>query len=121
MALDLSRLLACQREREEKRKDYCEELREKEPVVGESSSWILLCDRHSTIEVVDGCGSHHRITSCFRDGELTHTQSLSLWLYSRAPLSFLIVVVVVVGELCITVEVAAAAAGLGLFDVGLVF
>ena len=64
--------------------------------------------------------------SCFRDGELTHTKPLSfpilwlLWLYSRVPLSFLIVVVVV-GELCITVEVAAAAAGLGLFDVGLVF
>ena len=57
----------------------------------------------------------------------THTKPLSfpilwlLWLYSRVPLSFLIVVVVVVGELCITVEVAAAAAGLGLFDVGLVF
>ena len=53
----------------------------------------------------------------------THTEPLSLWLYSRVPLSFLIVVVVVVlggGELCITVEVAAAA-GLGLFDVGLVF
>lgn len=67
--------------------------------------------------------------SCFRDGELTHTHTKPLsfpilwllWLYSRVPLSFLIVVVVVVGELCITVEVAAAAAGLGLFDVGLVF
>lgn len=79
MALDLSSLLACQREREEKRKDYySEELREKEPVAGESSSWILLCDRYSTIEVVDGCGSHHRITSCFRDGELTHTHRASL-------------------------------------------
>lgn len=74
-----------------------------------------------------GCGSHTELQAAFEMGN-SHTQSLSLSPYTlasmalqRVPLSFLIVVVVVVGELCITVEVAAAAAGLGLFDVGLVF
>ena len=43
MALDLSSLLACQREREEKRKDYCEELREKEPVAEEKAPLGFCC------------------------------------------------------------------------------
>jgi hypothetical protein len=129
MALDLSSSLLLASEKERKRGKTAEEPRterRKEPVVGESSSWILLCDRYSTIEVVDGCGST-KLLSRWRTHTHTHRASLSfpilwlLWLYSRVPLSFLIVVVVVVGgELCITVEVAAAAAGLGLFDVGLV-
>ena len=127
MALDLSSSLLLASEKERKRGKTAEEPRterRKEPVVGESSSWILLCDRYSTIEVVDGCGST-KLLSRWRTHTHTHRASLSfpilwlLWLYSRVPLSFLIVVVVVVGgELCITVEVAAA--GLGLFDVGLV-
>jgi hypothetical protein len=44
MALDLSSLLACQREREEKRKDYySEELREKEPVAEEKAPLGFCC------------------------------------------------------------------------------
>ena len=89
MALDLSSSLLLASEKERKRGKTAEEPRterRKEPVVGESSSWILLCDRYSTIEVVDGCGSH-RITSCFRDGELTHTHRASLFPYTLASLA----------------------------------
>lgn len=62
MALDLSSLLLAS-EKERKRGKTTEELRgegacSRRQEKGESSSWILLCDRYSTIEVVDGCGSH---------------------------------------------------------------